>query len=59
MTGQSVEEACHDDKPGLEDLELPLFDRSIIAAATNDFAFANKVGEGGFGPVYKVIFCTT
>lgn len=51
--GQSVEEACHDDKPGLEDLELPLFDRSTIAAATNDFAFANKVGEGGFGPVYK------
>lgn len=25
-----------------------------IKAATNDFDPANKIGEGGFGPVYKV-----
>ncbi|KAF8025805.1 hypothetical protein BT93_F2590 [Corymbia citriodora subsp. variegata] len=36
-----------------EDLELPLFDLSTIAIATNYFSTDNKVGEGGFGPVYK------
>ncbi|XP_019094832.1 PREDICTED: G-type lectin S-receptor-like serine/threonine-protein kinase At1g11410 isoform X1 [Camelina sativa] len=33
--------------------ELPLFELSTIAAATNNFAFQNKLGAGGFGPVYK------
>ncbi|XP_058073090.1 G-type lectin S-receptor-like serine/threonine-protein kinase At1g11300 [Magnolia sinica] len=33
--------------------ELPLFDLSKIAVATNNFSNANKIGEGGFGPVYK------
>ncbi|KAG7591300.1 Bulb-type lectin domain [Arabidopsis thaliana x Arabidopsis arenosa] len=33
--------------------ELPLFELSMIAAATNNFAFQNKLGAGGFGPVYK------
>ncbi|XP_011097959.2 G-type lectin S-receptor-like serine/threonine-protein kinase At4g27290 [Sesamum indicum] len=36
-----------------EDLELPLFKLSMIAAATNNFSCGNKIGEGGFGPVYK------
>ncbi|KAF8025803.1 hypothetical protein BT93_F2588 [Corymbia citriodora subsp. variegata] len=35
------------------DLELPLFDMSTIAIATNYFSTNNKLGEGGFGPVYK------
>ncbi|KAK7257273.1 hypothetical protein RIF29_31124 [Crotalaria pallida] len=34
-------------------LELPLFDLSTIIAATNNFFIKNKIGEGGFGPVYK------
>lgn len=34
---------------------LPVFDLSNIAAATNDFSSDNKLGEGGFGSVYKVI----
>ncbi|KAL3720016.1 hypothetical protein ACJRO7_004929 [Eucalyptus globulus] len=36
-----------------EDLELPLFDLSTVAVATNYFSTDNKIGEGGFGPVYK------
>ncbi|XP_019152409.1 PREDICTED: uncharacterized protein LOC109149200 [Ipomoea nil] len=36
-----------------KDLELPLFDLSKITRATNNFSDDNKLGEGGFGPVYK------
>jgi hypothetical protein len=39
-----------------DDLDLPLFDLETIASATNGFSADNKLGEGGFGPVYKV--CT-
>jgi hypothetical protein len=37
-----------------EDLDLPLFDFGAMARATNNFSVNNKLGEGGFGPVYKV-----
>ncbi|XP_073284817.1 G-type lectin S-receptor-like serine/threonine-protein kinase At4g27290 isoform X1 [Primulina huaijiensis] len=33
--------------------ELPLFDLSTILEATDRFSINNKLGEGGFGPVYK------
>ncbi|KAL8506053.1 hypothetical protein ACS0TY_017060 [Phlomoides rotata] len=36
-----------------EDLELPLFDLTTISKATEIFSINNKLGEGGFGPVYK------
>ncbi|KAL3729980.1 hypothetical protein ACJRO7_027044 [Eucalyptus globulus] len=36
-----------------EDLELPLFDLTTIVNATNNFSDDNKLGEGGFGAVYK------
>ncbi|KAL3508463.1 hypothetical protein ACH5RR_027864 [Cinchona calisaya] len=36
-----------------EDLELPMFDLYTIMKATDNFAISNKLGEGGFGPVYK------
>ncbi|KAL5548108.1 hypothetical protein UlMin_003339 [Ulmus minor] len=39
---------CKDD-----DIELPLFDFATIITATNNFSPANKIGLGGFGPVYK------
>ncbi|XVE87883.1 hypothetical protein DITRI_Ditri19aG0024300 [Diplodiscus trichospermus] len=33
--------------------DLPFFDFSTIAAATNNFSPDNKLGQGGFGAVYK------
>ena len=36
--------------------ELEYFKLSTITAATNNFSSANKVGQGGFGSVYKVEF---
>ncbi|XP_024990475.1 G-type lectin S-receptor-like serine/threonine-protein kinase At4g27290 [Cynara cardunculus var. scolymus] len=38
----------------MEDLdELPFFSLRQVAKATDNFNINNKVGEGGFGPVYK------
>ncbi|KAL2475516.1 G-type lectin S-receptor-like serine/threonine-protein kinase [Abeliophyllum distichum] len=38
---------------GDENLELPVLNFITILDATNQFSFRNKIGEGGFGPVYK------
>ncbi|XP_027191781.1 receptor-like serine/threonine-protein kinase SD1-8 isoform X2 [Cicer arietinum] len=37
----------------LDDLELPFFDFNTITLATNNFSEENKLGQGGFGIVYK------
>lgn len=39
-----------------DDLDLPLFALSTITKATSNFSAENKLGEGGFGSVYKVTF---
>ncbi|GLT52416.1 hypothetical protein SLA2020_257600 [Shorea laevis] len=36
-----------------KEVEIPLFNFSSVSAATNNFSSSNKLGEGGFGPVYK------
>ncbi|KAL8241143.1 hypothetical protein R6Q59_014498 [Mikania micrantha] len=36
-----------------DDTELSSYSISTIAKATNNFSVNNKLGEGGFGPVYK------
>ncbi|XP_076926194.1 G-type lectin S-receptor-like serine/threonine-protein kinase At4g27290 [Bidens hawaiensis] len=36
-----------------EDLELPLFGLSTLLKSTDNFSMNNKLGEGGYGPVYK------
>ncbi|EFH45829.1 predicted protein [Arabidopsis lyrata subsp. lyrata] len=36
-----------------EDLELPFLDLDTISEATSGFSDVNKLGQGGFGPVYK------
>jgi hypothetical protein len=40
------------------DLQTGLFTLGQIRAATKNFDPANKLGEGGFGSVYKV-FCVS
>ncbi|KAK9924630.1 hypothetical protein M0R45_032989 [Rubus argutus] len=40
---------------GKNDTELPVFSLRSILAATNNFSESNKLGEGGFGHVYKGI----
>ncbi|KAK4587115.1 hypothetical protein RGQ29_024015 [Quercus rubra] len=36
-----------------EDMEVPFFTLATIVIATNNFSSHNKLGEGGFGIVYK------
>ncbi|KAI3885945.1 hypothetical protein MKW92_007784 [Papaver armeniacum] len=43
-----------DKNPDIQSAELLLSNFNIISAATNNFSEDNKLGEGGFGPVYKV-----
>lgn len=37
-----------------DDLDLPLFALSTLNKASSNFSVENKIGEGGFGSVYKV-----
>ncbi|KAG6689836.1 hypothetical protein I3842_11G194400 [Carya illinoinensis] len=36
------------------EVKMPLFSFASVSAATDNFSDANKLGEGGFGPVYKM-----
>ncbi|KAK4576431.1 hypothetical protein RGQ29_027121 [Quercus rubra] len=40
---------------GKKEVKMPLFSFASVSAATDNFSDANKLGEGGFGPVYKGI----
>lgn len=40
---------------GKDIAKLQLLDIGIIIAVTDNFSATNKLGEGGFGPVYKVM----
>ncbi|KAJ9553820.1 hypothetical protein OSB04_017865 [Centaurea solstitialis] len=41
-----------------EGIEVPLFSLAAISRATDKFSINNKLGEGGFGPVYKFMLKT-
>jgi hypothetical protein len=38
--------------------EFTIYDISQVLEATNNFSESNKLGQGGFGPVYKVYMNT-
>ncbi|KAB2044185.1 hypothetical protein ES319_D01G072700v1 [Gossypium barbadense] len=42
-----------EDKDENEDMDVAVFEFGTIAQATDSFSFMNKLGQGGFGPVYK------
>lgn len=45
----------HGDDEEMRSPETLQYDLGTLRAATNNFAEENKLGKGGFGPVYKVI----
>ncbi|CAL9104084.1 unnamed protein product [Musa textilis] len=49
----SFTERHNDEGTDAKDLDLPLFDLGALADATGNFSIESKLGEGGFGPVYK------
>ncbi|KAJ0521972.1 putative protein kinase RLK-Pelle-DLSV family [Helianthus annuus] len=45
-----LDDSKEDDREGLD---VPYFELERIIDATNDFSEENRLGQGGFGPVYK------
>jgi hypothetical protein len=39
-----------------KDAKLPLFSYESVLVPTNNFLAMKKLGEGGYGPVYKVCY---
>ncbi|KAI3466183.1 hypothetical protein Pfo_022846 [Paulownia fortunei] len=50
--GENEEDSLND-VAQREDLGLPLLDLATVVHATENFSVNKKLGEGGFGPVYK------
>ena len=50
---KQLEEIKHGDIKKKE-VKMPSFSFPSVSTATDNFLDANKLGEGGFGPVYKV-----
>ena len=55
MASESFKGASNIERNGRKGSDLMVFSFATIVAATNNFASENKLGEGGFGPVYKVL----
>ncbi|CBI18317.3 unnamed protein product, partial [Vitis vinifera] len=54
-TSNSFSDSKDVDHDGKRAHDLKLFSFDSIVVASNNFSSENKLGEGGFGPVYKVI----
>ncbi|XP_057963515.1 receptor-like serine/threonine-protein kinase SD1-8 [Malania oleifera] len=52
-TGNELGESSGLGSGGRKDVKLPLFSFASVSAATDNFSAVGKLGEGGFGPVYK------
>ena len=53
--GEAQQNFDKDNLAQVEVQELPQFNVEKLAKATNNFHLSNKVGQGGFGPVYRVM----
>lgn len=40
-----------------KNIDVPFYNLDSILSATDSFSDSNKLGQGGFGPVYKVTTC--
>ncbi|KAF0910644.1 hypothetical protein E2562_004640 [Oryza meyeriana var. granulata] len=54
LDGKSTSEEIREGNP-VQDLEFPFVRFEDIALATHDFSEAYKIGQGGFGKVYKAM----
>jgi hypothetical protein len=54
LCGVWLEGNSEDDIQNIATQEQRTFSYETLVAATNNFNVHNKLGEGGFGPVYKV-----
>ena len=55
MASESFKGASNIERNGRKGSDVMVFSFATIVAATNNFASENKLGEGGVGPVYKVL----
>ena len=53
--GEANKKFHSDNLNRVRDQDLPLFNFEKLASATNNFRLSNKLGQGGFGPVYRVM----
>lgn len=53
-SGNRTDDVTNRLEAGKEDFNLPMFSYASVSKATDNFSAETKLGEGGFGPVYKV-----
>ncbi|KAK7405006.1 hypothetical protein VNO78_06130 [Psophocarpus tetragonolobus] len=58
LTGSNRSSGIKDLQDDLKGHGLKAFDYTLVVEATNDFLSENKLGQGGFGPVYKGVLPT-
>ncbi|MFS7928326.1 putative protein kinase RLK-Pelle-DLSV family [Helianthus anomalus] len=53
MASESFKNSSDTDRGGRKGRDMVVFSFAAIVTATDDFSNENKLGQGGFGPVYK------